>query len=405
VNAAQPGDLVEVGPGLYRESVVVPPGKERIRIEGAATNTTTLDPVPLQTGVGFAIFAPGVEVRGFRVRGGRSAVMIGLDAAETVIQGMRLMGSRIDSAIIVGGARSRILDNELLGAADNGVELIYGTVDCVIAGNRITQARGGIHGEAVHRIEIRGNEILSAGSGIVVTGDDVHVMDNGIVDVSQHAVSVEGARPLVFENGIRNTGPSHVTCTECESAQVFGNRSHSVQTRQCCDAIGWDLTADTPGLRVVTNYVSRAGAFGYLVRGSQVLLDNNRSIETATGPGFWIHLGRGHLLRGNSAIRSAGSGFFVTGTGTTLERNFSSEARASGFLVGQLPAIGTRLADNVAARSLSAGFAVLSLAEQTVLAGNRGAANRYDFCDEGTGTDASGGNLFATMSTVCDLAH
>jgi hypothetical protein len=59
---------------------------------------------------------------------------------------------------------------------------------------------------------------------------------------------------------------------------------------------------------------------------------------------------------------------------------------------------------NRADASNGGGFAVTGDALGTSYFGNRATKNRYDFCDDGTGTDLSAGNTFATTSTACDLS-
>jgi nitrous oxidase accessory protein NosD len=404
VDAAQPGDLVQVGPGVYAENVTVPAAKDHLRLEGAGPQLTIVDPVPLNTGAGFTIYALGVELRGFRVRAGSSSVRLDGEAKGVTIQGMRLLGARLDSAIEVGGAdATQILDNEIRGANWSAIELGFQCLECVVAGNRISNARGGIEGERADGLEVRGNEIVGTRvAGVAVTGDDVRIVANTFVDVDERPIAVVGARPLIFENQTRNTGPSQVTCTACDGGQVYGNRSHSVLIRQYFDGTGWSVQAQSPGLLMVSNYVSRASSPAYYIQGQEVLLDNNRAIDSIRSDGFWI-LGEGHLLRGNSAIRSGVNGFTIAGDDIGLEVNTSSEARRHGFAVqgGLLPADGTRLTGNAAAFSRAAGFAVLPGALATSLTGNRGGNNRYDFCDDGTGTQASA-NLFQTVSSVCD---
>ena len=67
VDAAEPGDLIRVAPGVYRESVVVPPGKERIVIRGLDRNRTIVDGEDRRLD-GISVTADGVAVENLTVR-------------------------------------------------------------------------------------------------------------------------------------------------------------------------------------------------------------------------------------------------------------------------------------------------------------------------------------------------
>jgi hypothetical protein len=69
VDAAQPGDLVRVGPGTYREQVVVGPGKRDIVIRGTDRNRVVLDGGGGTRFNGIAVHADGIAVENLTVRG------------------------------------------------------------------------------------------------------------------------------------------------------------------------------------------------------------------------------------------------------------------------------------------------------------------------------------------------
>ncbi len=58
---------------------------------------------------------------------------------------------------------------------------------------------------------------------------------------------------------------------------------------------------------------------------------------------------------------------------------------------------------NTALSNNGQGFAVIGGAVSTVFALNTAIKHRVDFCDEGVGTDTSGGNTFGATSTSCDV--
>jgi hypothetical protein len=69
VDAAQPGDLVRVGPGTYREQVVVGPAKHDIVIRGTDRNRVVLDGGSGTRFNGIVVHADGIAVENLTVRG------------------------------------------------------------------------------------------------------------------------------------------------------------------------------------------------------------------------------------------------------------------------------------------------------------------------------------------------
>ncbi len=67
VDAAEPGDLVRVAPGIYREAVVVAPDKERIVIRGLDRNRTVIDGGDERLD-GITVHADGVAIENLTVR-------------------------------------------------------------------------------------------------------------------------------------------------------------------------------------------------------------------------------------------------------------------------------------------------------------------------------------------------
>jgi hypothetical protein len=69
VDAAQPGDLVRIGPGRYREQVVVGPAKRDLVLRGTDRNRVVLDGGEGVRFNGITVHADGVAVENLTVRG------------------------------------------------------------------------------------------------------------------------------------------------------------------------------------------------------------------------------------------------------------------------------------------------------------------------------------------------
>ena len=69
VDAAQPGDLVRIGPGTYREQVVLGPAKRDVVLRGTDRNRVVLDGGDGARFNGITVHADGVAVENLSVRG------------------------------------------------------------------------------------------------------------------------------------------------------------------------------------------------------------------------------------------------------------------------------------------------------------------------------------------------
>jgi len=69
VDAAQPGDLVRIGPGVYHEQVVIGPAKKDIVLRGTDRNRVVLDGERGRRFNGITVHANGVAIENLTVRG------------------------------------------------------------------------------------------------------------------------------------------------------------------------------------------------------------------------------------------------------------------------------------------------------------------------------------------------
>ena len=405
IDAAGAGDLVQVAAGLYREQVIVPEFKTGLRLVGAGPRATIVDPGgPGNFTIAIWVRASGVEVRDLGIRGGSIGVIVNGLLSDVVLRGLRIVGLHSDGAVLASGpsARLQVVDNVIEGGGRAAIHIGFDSASSLVANNRITQSEFGILADSSPRSVIRDNQItMTSHTAIRATGDDLRVSGNVVIDANEFGLDVRGRNPVVEENRLRNVGQSRITCTPCSGGAVRGNVNHATQPRPIIDGIAFALNADAPGLLVEDNLVSRPGHYGFVLQGEGIRLEGNVVIEApyAAGQAFRIH-GEEHVLVGNASVRAGGIGFLVFDNGHVLEDNTSSGARVSGFQVAQ--ATNTFLRRDVSVGSRSAGFSILPGAVSTGLEGNRAAGNRYDFCDDGVGTNVFG-TQFATFSSVCDI--
>jgi hypothetical protein len=69
VDAAKPGDLIRIAPGVYHQQVVVPPDKKDIVLRGTDRNRVVIDGEKGRREDGIAVHADGVAIENLTVRG------------------------------------------------------------------------------------------------------------------------------------------------------------------------------------------------------------------------------------------------------------------------------------------------------------------------------------------------
>lgn len=415
VSAAAPGDVVRVFPGVYFENVAVPPGRDGVRIVGTSRLHAIVDPDAPNSGPAFRIASSRVEIATLGIRNGTdSGIVVAGGTTGVSLHGLGFVGGRGAGAIRVeeGSTRARIFGNDIRAAGNTGVLLMGGNDGSAVRGNAISQVDTGVQALS-DGVEIAANRIeIVRAFGIRVEGRRAAVVKN-VIEVAggeARGVLVTGDGFTVRGNRLANAGPLVVSCTPCTAGLVASNTvvglpyPHS----SLAASAGLALTADATGLVVRGNRVSRASGPAFLVEGTGIILSGNVAADTGNaidGEGFLLRGGGKHRLDHNLATRCGSSGFRVEADDVVLEDNVSAGAGLSGFFVHGAAGAhsGIVLSRNRAFDSNAAGFSVTGDAVATVLAGNGGARNRYEFCDDGAATDVSGGNSFGTTSTVCDV--
>jgi Right handed beta helix region len=417
VDAAAAGDTVSVAAGLYFENVTVPPGKDGLRLVGSGKTATVVDPDVPNAGTGIRVESNRVLVTRMGVRNGQQyGVAVAAGVTGVRVEGLRLVGVRGPAAIFAeaGATDLRIVSNEIRAAGRvAGIALSDGNDRSLVRGNLVEQVDLGIAAGG-ERLDVSANRVAGANTaGIQVEGPRALVADNVVERVFTSGIAVTGSNPVVRGNRLENAGGFFVSCTSCSGGEVLRNHTARPNGSFLLDGgLGFDITADAPGLVVRENRASGAAAVAYRIQGTGVRVVRNVAHDTGSNPqigyGFLVRGNGPHTLVQNLASDCGAAGFAIAGDEVTLDTNVSLNSGGSGFLLfDRIPTNQNernRLRNNRAIGSNAAGFTVAPGSVDTTLVGNRGAGNRYDFCDDGLGTDANG-NHFGTTSSTCDIVR
>lgn len=397
VTLAAAGDTVSVRNGEYFESVVIPPGKDGLKIKGAGRNTildaegTGLDSIE----VGSA----NVTLTNFRIRNG------GGNGVYTFAAGTRVLNLEItgtESDCVSGSADGVSVEaSKLFACGDNGVD-VTGNNASVTGSVLETGDNGGIFISGSAAL-VEGNTISGAEDGdcIEIDGSLAEVIGNTVAGCDGNGVAVDGDNPIVEGNRVEATDDTgmDISCSVCTTGGVRRNQVSNIAD----DDGGFGL--DTTGMTVENNRTLNTADEGFEVSGSNNVLKNNR-VDLTGGDAYEPCIevsGDGNMLERNTLSRCADAGVEVFGSNNTLTRNRISDAREQGIEIGSGNAnalTGNRvLSANAAAYEVSVGVT------GTTLDNNRAGNDvRLDLCDAGTGSAVNANNHFSnTATTGCEL--
>jgi nitrous oxidase accessory protein len=229
--AAVDGDTIVVGPGVYRENLVV---HRRVTIVGEGS------PVLYGTGAGsvIRIFAPGSEIRGLVIEGSGAGESNEMDAAIQVgSSGTRIIGNTMRrvfyGVVVAGGSDTEIADNDITGFLDlpfgrrgDGV-YVYRAARARVLRNRIRGERDGVYFQYAPGGVAFDNVVESSRYGLhIMFSNDIVVGGNTLRGSSVGANIMDSRRIEVTGNQFaRNRGVSAVglTLKACDDSTIADN--------------------------------------------------------------------------------------------------------------------------------------------------------------------------------------
>jgi parallel beta-helix repeat protein len=411
VNAAAPGEVVQVAGGLYLEEVAI--ATQGVILRGG--KGVVIDPSGLTPPANaITIGAANVAIEGIAIRNGDDA---GIEI--NGVGGVRLSGVDIQSAdddcvemndvtpnAVIEDSRFRSCGGDAVAselsagltltgnAFEDGVDV---TGDGVRAERNTWSRAGGtclsIEGAGA---VVTGNRFdLCGGGAIEIDGDDPSVVRNSLANTDGTAIDVSGDDPVVESNTI--TGSSGVGIAlfcdaSCGTARIYRNRLSNVSSTA--------VSAESldSNLQIEANQISQASGNGLSLETFAANVIGNRVTAAGGAGGECIDVdGDGNTVSGNSLATCGGDGVKADGDNNTIEGNRISGSGDDGIDVVDEGA-GNQVLDNQASGAADNGIEVSPDATGTTVSENSASGLRADYCDGGTGT---GGTDVPDDTTDC----
>lgn len=421
VDAAAPGDLIQIHPGLYFEGVLVPAGKDGLEIEGTDREGVVIDSSPFAdrgfagAEATFRLAAPEVKVRDLTLRNG--AMGFWVEGSDAEIVRIRFRGT--DAAVGIAFEADDVLvdDSEILDAA-SGVGIVGHRA--VVRGNVFRRVTFGVTVDTVGADDlfVVNNRLDGGLEALLLATDGVYVTRNEISRFSGIGIQAVGNNPFVHQNVIRDVLfgifglcideeiPGGNEPPECFNAYVTQNRIFGTSGG------GVRFQTRAFGMRIEDNVLERTGEGIVGTSPNDIFAYVQRNTVTRAGTGldddcFDIFVAD---VRHNTASQCGQAGFHTRAV--DLRRNTALDNAENGFTIDgdvgpDLAAVANEIIGNQARGNAAQGVAIIRSPYggpyQFQVIGNTALGNRVDYCDEGENTFATGNN-FPTQGT-CAVLH
>lgn len=314
--AAADGDTILVGPGVYRENLVL---HRRVSIVGHGS--------PLLFGLGtgsvIRILAPGCEIRGLVIEGSGTGETNDMDAAVQVASsGNRIVDNtmrRVFYGVVIGAPDNEVADNRITGFLDlpfgrrgDGI-YVYRSRSARVLRNHIVGQRDGIYFQYAPGGIAEGNLVEASRYGLhVMFANDIVVRGNTFRRSSVGANLMESRRIRIEDNNIEhNRGASAIglALKGCDDSMVRGNLLSDNARGLQVDGSSRNTFADNRLLYNDTAVLLVASAEQNVFTGN--LFDANWSDVVVSGRGgatVWSRAGRGNQWSGYRGFDFDGDG-------------------------------------------------------------------------------------------------
>ena len=302
VDAASPGDTIQVQPGSYQESVRIRGANTGLTIEAAdATDPPTIHGTPNKSVDGIRVDSvDGVIFRNLRIVGAydgvrlnsvRNAIVVGLDIENsalgirvnhgqgTIVDRCIVLGTRVEQGILVASASGTLIRGSTIGDTDREGIRVVGSPGVVLENDLVSGSRSadGIAVGSSPGVEIDGCVVSdSSGDGIHVTNSAGLVLSgNSATDNLEIGLSISRSPPFRSVADVIAAGNSASGNREAEievsggsgttSATIAGGTTTSSTTTSTTAAGSTITTSTTRAASTTTTSTATAGSTTTLV--------------------------------------------------------------------------------------------------------------------------------------------
>ncbi len=383
LDAAGPGDTVEIAPGAYAENLVISPGRDGLTLR--AKGSVYLD--AHQGDTGLWVRSHDVTITGLSIR---HAKEIGLLAelnpadADAVLEGITL--DKIVVLNTVAGVRLVAHDALLKGCRVAGLDNGIGVE---VIGDRAQVTRTTVAQTEGDQVAIKGDDAVVAkcrlgdnysGEGVSLTGDRGRIVDNEFVNIDYSAIAVNGDDAVVRGNEVLHVhgdvaiDVTGLNPTVVDNTVVFVGGGYS----------GFEIASEGDGGRVEGNRIDRATASGIEVSGDDMTIRKNRVTQCggwvdSSGAGLYVD-GDRNLVESNTVKRHFKDGLTIDGDDNLVVKNKVQDSLEDGIYVDS--GKDNIFEHNSVSGSQAEGFDNGGTA--TVLRKNKIQGNRIDIANDGT---------------------
>lgn len=295
VTASSAGDTIEIGPGDYRESVLIE-NRERLTLRGRG-RARLLDDTS-------------------------SSLLIVTGSREIKISNLILDFPRAYGVVIQDSSTVQVKNCTIRGIGNTGIVVDENSVGAFLQGNRISGSQS--HGIVCFGTSaiISKNRIKKCGDlGIYAEGRLASIVDNRVSNVREIGLFVEASRSLVQGNRVKRTDEDGIYVTGLSDSSFLEN------TVRDSGGAGIRIVEDSYHANFFDNSVARSAANGIVLAGHGHVVGRNRVGRTLGRAGILV-IGGDNLLSGNAVRDAAGQGLSLLGGDNTVTRN---KMRGSGL--------------------------------------------------------------------------
>jgi parallel beta-helix repeat protein len=299
VDAAAPGDLIRVNPGVYTEQVTVPADKDDLTIESKQNHKAIIEAPDTLTGTNAVVRVAGAE--------------------DVTLSGFTITGPLADWGVHVDEGGSATIRDNLIEDIGTGLADDAQTGAGVLIGGRFadgeTPATATVDDNVIRDYQKAGIVVVNDGTEAVVT--DNEVTGSGPNEfVAQNGIQVAfGASAVVADNEVSDnvfTGPDF----EAAGIYVFDAGPVVVADNKLSDNQDGILLELASDVVVVGNRVDDSVLDGIVVNLSSgvVVLDNR--VDDSGRDGIVVEDSTGVVVALNRVTDSGRYGIYVTGSST-----------------------------------------------------------------------------------------